>query len=1114
MVATTEALVTMADGTADAEYVITAGARRATSEARLLGGALSEVAPFDVELNGTITALGLDRGRYRAGEAVTVTAAIRNDGRAGLEGTALAYAGAAVRVRTGVAVTPAVSLADAFTFILPGDVAPGLRPLSLAWQLSCGGDPIAFRTAAVPVAPAAPAITTPFDGALVSTSTPAVEGSGVAGASVTVTVTVSGAPDQVLGPYPVAGDGTWGFAVPSALAEGPHAATATQAVDGVASDPSLGITFVVDTIPPGVPTILSPWSGSFSRVAALGVSGTAVAEAAAVRLFVDGAGESGTVAVVDGDFAGTVTLGDGVHQLSARARDSAGNFSADSALVQVTVDTVRPEPPAVTTPGANDAFSGQVHVAGTAEQEPTVVEVTIEELVTHSTTTAIATRGGAGFTAPFDLLDGAYRVTAIARDAALNESDPTIVEFSVDTVAPGAPTFLSPAPGEVLNGLVASAFVQVVGTTEAGATVTVEIDGLGTTAVADGSGGWTARFAGLAQGEHLVFAKAKDAAANESAQSNVSFVLDTVAPDLQVTAPATTVLGAAQVPGGVLFVGGTAELDGLGAATVDATFASSTHRVVAAGGTWGTTFDLVALGLDPLGFEGALEVQAVDLAGNGAGTTTLLLTIDQAQPTGVAGFVTPPSPTNLTDVPFRGSVPADAVAVAVFDAGVLVTTVPVTGGGSFSFTVPAAEGDRTYTVHAVDAAGNLSDPVAASVTVDLTAPGEAALDPVTTPTSSSIVTFTGTLPADLDVVAVVLFDGASAVTTVAAAPGASFEIPLTLAAGFHAVTAQAMDLAGNLGTASALVAVAVDLTRPGKTDLNPVTTPTSSSIVTFTGTLPADSDVVAIVLFDGTNAVATRAAAPGASFSIPLTLAAAPHEITARALDLAGNLGTISDAVLVDVNRSAPAVTALTGPAALTNAATLGFSVMVTGAPVSVSLLDASGLVTTVPVSGNGTYAFSIPAPADGSYTYRANAGDLAGNTGPDFGAVTVQVDRSAPVVTALTGPAALTNAATLGFSVTVTGAPVSVSLFDASGLVTTVPVSGNGTYAFSIPAPADGSYTYRANAADLAGNTGPDFGAVTVQVDRSAAGDRSDARRPGLAHARSRARLHRDAPG
>ncbi len=158
----------------------------------------------------------------------------------------------------------------------------------------------------------------------------------------------------------------------------------------------------------------------------------------------------------------------------------------------------------------------------------------------------------------------------------------------------------------------------------------------------------------------------------------------------------------------------------------------------------------------------------------------------------------------------------------------------------------------------------------------------------------------------------------------------------------------------------------------------------------------------------------------------------------------------------------------------------------VTGAPVSVSLLDAGGLVTTVPVSGNGTYAFSIPAPPDGSYTYRANAADLAGNTGADFGAVTVQVDRSAPATApTLVGPASPTHDPELVFTATLPGDASAIALWDGTTLVTVV--SGSGTFAFAIPVPADGDHSYEARARDAVGNDGDPTAPFTVTVDRVA---------------------------
>jgi hypothetical protein len=136
--------------------------------------------PFTVELAGTV-ALATDRARYLPGEAVGVTAAIRNDGGASLEGTSLSYGGAAERLRTGVDVGPGQTIHDAFTFVLDPFAAPGPRTLTLGWRLSCGDSPFAVHSASFDVVTPPPAITSPAEGAVLATATPTLSGAAAPG---------------------------------------------------------------------------------------------------------------------------------------------------------------------------------------------------------------------------------------------------------------------------------------------------------------------------------------------------------------------------------------------------------------------------------------------------------------------------------------------------------------------------------------------------------------------------------------------------------------------------------------------------------------------------------------------------------------------------------------------------------------------------------------------------------------------------------------------------------------------------------------------------------------------------------------------------------------------
>jgi hypothetical protein len=271
------------------------------------------------------------------------------------------------------------------------------------------------------------------------------------------------------------------------------------------------------------------------------------------------------------------------------------------------------------------------------------------------------------------------------------------------------------------------------------------------------------------------------------------------------------------------------------------------------------------------------------------------------------------------------------------------------------------------------------------------------------------------------------------------------------------------------------------------------------------------------------------------SWSLPFPAANFPAEgsYTVRAVgtDDAGNTGTMTTTFAID--RTAPTV-AVTFPAAggtYANASwNAGCASRICGTAadtgsqvtaVSISIRRGSGnywngtsfgSATEVFLTATGTTSWTLafPAtnfPANGSYTVRAVARDLASNFGET--SRTFTIDRTAPTV-ATTFPVAggvYNNASwNAGCTSTICGtaadvgssvASVRVSVRQGSGSywdgtsfgsASEVLLPATGTTAWSLPFPAtnfpaDGSYTVRAVATDLAGNTAST--SATFTIDR-----------------------------
>ena len=348
----------------------------------------------------------------------------------------------------------------------------------------------------------------------------------------------------LLGTAVADGAGTWTFTT-GALTDAAHSFT-TIASDGLGhiSAASSVLAVTVDTTAPGVPTIASFSTDSgtvgdfITNDNTLALSGTAAA-GSTVSVY-DGATLLGT-ATANGSGAWTFTTGalaDAAHSFTATARDAAGNTSAASSVLAVTVDTTRRarRPSAPTRPTA----------ARLATVSPTTIRWPLpgRQLPERPSVSMMARRSWAP-QLPTAAEPGAsppvrWRTlpTALPRPRAMRQAmsaqprRPSSI--TVDTVAPSAPTISSYSTdsGTVGDGITNDNTLAFTGTAAAGATVSV-YDGatlLGT-ATANGSGAWSFTTGTLADATHSFTATASDAAGNVSAASSaLSVTVDTVAP--------------------------------------------------------------------------------------------------------------------------------------------------------------------------------------------------------------------------------------------------------------------------------------------------------------------------------------------------------------------------------------------------------------------------------------------------------------------------------------------------------------------------------------------------------------------------------------------------------
>ncbi len=317
--------------------------------------------------------------------------------------------------------------------------------------------------------------------------------------------------------------------------------------------------FVLDTNPPGTPTLVAPGVGVYLPAGA-GLSATfsnsdsgdsstvdfkICSDVNCSTVLMSGSSSSGLADGATGSWMPT-GLADGTYYWQAQARDEAGNRSAWSTAQEFLRDVTPPTTPTLpaipehtTTvptltatyadPPANDAGTLTFQLCSTSTCTS----------VLRSSSNALASGAGASWTPPVSG-DGTYYVRVVAEDAAGNVSYSAVSVFNRDTTPPPAPVL------GTVSGMRVHAAPQLIATviepsnpgdssrllvelcTDPACT-SIATTGYSGFVSVDTPAGWQAP--SLHDGVYYWRALAEDATGNQSPWSAVaSFVVDTVAP--------------------------------------------------------------------------------------------------------------------------------------------------------------------------------------------------------------------------------------------------------------------------------------------------------------------------------------------------------------------------------------------------------------------------------------------------------------------------------------------------------------------------------------------------------------------------------------------------------
>jgi hypothetical protein len=291
--------------------------------------------------------------------------------------------------------------------------------------------------------------------------------------------------------------------------DGSYTITATDALGNTAT-----ATTTVDTKTPDAPVITSPADGSTLGDSTPTVSGTG--EAGATITVTDSTGKPVCTATVAEDGNWTCTPGqvaDGTYTVHATQTDKASNASAASNSITVTIDTTIPSAVIISAPVADAVLnnaSPALTGTGEAGANVTVTEPGSSGSSTTVCSATVAADSSWSCTPTTKLAEGTHTLSVTQTDKAKHTSTATTVTFTVDTVAPDAPSVTTAT--ETL----------VSGTAEADSTITISYtlaDGtaLSPTAVANSEGSWSATLTQPAPVGATISVTATDLASNVSA---------------------------------------------------------------------------------------------------------------------------------------------------------------------------------------------------------------------------------------------------------------------------------------------------------------------------------------------------------------------------------------------------------------------------------------------------------------------------------------------------------------------------------------------------------------------------------------------------------------------
>ncbi|MBN8654532.1 MAG: sortase [Anaerolineae bacterium] len=361
-------------------------------------------------------------------------------------------------------------------------------------------------------APAAPVVTTPANGSVISNPTPLV--SGTAEPNSTVTVYIDGSP---VGTATADGSGDWNY-TPAALSDGSHTvrATSTDAA-GNTSPNSNTNTFTVDTVAPDTTITANPTNPTNSSNASFSFTGndSGGSGVASFQCQLDGGGFSACTSPQN-----YVGLSDGSHTFQVRAIDVAGNVDTTPASYTWTIDTAAPD----TTIDSNPTNPSNDNTPTFTFSSPDVT-ATFQCSIDGGAFSACTTPNTLA-----TLADGLHTFAVRAVDLLGNtDASPATYTWTIDTIAPD--TNIDSSPADPSND---NTPTFTFSSPDVTATFQCSIDGGAFSACT------TPDTLALADGLHTFAVRAVDPAGNvDGTPATYTWTIDATAPDTTIVSNPT-----------------------------------------------------------------------------------------------------------------------------------------------------------------------------------------------------------------------------------------------------------------------------------------------------------------------------------------------------------------------------------------------------------------------------------------------------------------------------------------------------------------------------------------------------------------------------------------------